>query len=203
MPLVSANYSAPVKPKDSGNKDQRRTDKRRNCIGKRNCLLIGCLTSQQHASVSQGRICTVNFRAATLREKLQIQLSTSPSHSILTPGWPVPVLTLYRQAPGRVATGVPIFKSLVWLDLKKIPSKLDSNPGSSAPEADALTTRSARRWKEEHRDWLCAQWTRTLPCATRPSSTCAGRGEVVLGQNPFQAHFFFCVPSSISEVYHF
>ena len=25
------------------------------------CLLIGCLTSQQHASVSQGRICTDNF----------------------------------------------------------------------------------------------------------------------------------------------
>ena len=25
------------------------------------CLLVGCLTSQQHASVSQGRICTDNF----------------------------------------------------------------------------------------------------------------------------------------------
>ena len=25
------------------------------------CLLVGCLTSQQHASVSQGRICTGNF----------------------------------------------------------------------------------------------------------------------------------------------
>ena len=35
------------------------------------------------------------------------------SHIILTPGRPVPVLTLYRQAPGRVATGVPIFKLLV------------------------------------------------------------------------------------------
>ena len=26
-----------------------------------NCLFVGCLTSQQHASVSQGRICTDNF----------------------------------------------------------------------------------------------------------------------------------------------
>ena len=26
-----------------------------------NCLLVGCLTSQQHASVSQGRICSDNF----------------------------------------------------------------------------------------------------------------------------------------------
>ena len=25
------------------------------------CLLVGCLTSQQHANVSQGRICTDNF----------------------------------------------------------------------------------------------------------------------------------------------
>ena len=31
------------------------------------------------------------LRAATLRQKLQIQLSISPSHSILPPGQPVPV----------------------------------------------------------------------------------------------------------------
>ena len=44
--------------------------------------------------------------------EIKIKLSTSPSHSILTPGRPVPALTLERQAPGRVATGVPIFESL-------------------------------------------------------------------------------------------
>ena len=54
--------------------------------------------------------------AVTLRQKLQIKLSISPVHSILTPGQPVSALILERQAPGRVATGVPIFKSLVWLD---------------------------------------------------------------------------------------
>ena len=27
----------------------------------RDCWLVGCLTSQQHVSVSQGRICTDNF----------------------------------------------------------------------------------------------------------------------------------------------
>ena len=86
-------------------------------------LLVGCLTSQQQASVSQGRICchtetevadqTFHLTqsqytdtgptspsadpitpGATLRQKLQIQPSTSPSHSILTPGRPVPVRTL-------------------------------------------------------------------------------------------------------------
>ena len=71
------------------------------------CLLVGCLTSQQHASVSQGQICTDNFTCChTEIEKLQVKLSTSPSHTILTPGRPVPALTLYCQAPGRVATGV-------------------------------------------------------------------------------------------------
>ena len=74
-------------------------------------LLVG-LTSQQQASVSPGRICTI-LRAATLRQKLRIKLSISPSHSILTLGRPVPALTVERQVPGRVATGVPIFKSQV------------------------------------------------------------------------------------------
>ena len=84
------------------------------------------------------------IRAATLRQKLQIKLSISPSHSILTPGQPVPALTLWRQAPGRVASEVSIFKSLVWLDPDKIPRNWDLNPGSSALEADALTTRPTR-----------------------------------------------------------
>ena len=33
------------------------------------------------------------LRADTLRQILQIKLSSSPSHSILTPGRPVPALT--------------------------------------------------------------------------------------------------------------
>ena len=53
--------------------------------------------------------------AVTLTYKLQVKRSLSPSHSTLTPGLPVPVLTLNRQASGRVATKVSIFKSLVWL----------------------------------------------------------------------------------------
>ena len=86
--------------------------------------------------------------AATLRYKLQIKLSTSHSHSILTPGRPAPALTLC-QAPGRVATGVAVLKSLVWLDPEKSCRKWDLNPGSSAPEADTLTTRPMRWWISE------------------------------------------------------
>ena len=66
------------------------------------------------------------------------------SHSILTPGRTFPTLILYRQAPGRVATGVPIFKSMVWLDPEKSRCKCDSNLGSSALKADAITTRPTR-----------------------------------------------------------
>ena len=84
-------------------------------------------------------------RATTLRQKLQIQLSISPSHSILTPGRPVPALTLWRQAPGRVVTGVPIFESLVWLDPVKIPTQAGFEPGIFRPRGGRLTTRPTRR----------------------------------------------------------
>ena len=52
-------------------------------------------------------------RTATVRYKLYIKLAASTIHSIQTPGQPVPALTLQRQVPGRVPTGVPVFKSLL------------------------------------------------------------------------------------------
>ena len=127
------------------------------------CLLVTCLTSQQRASVSQGRICTDNFMCCHTEIEVA-DLSTSPSHSILTPGRPVPALTLSCQAPGRVATGVPIFKSLVWLSPEKSSHKRDSNPESSVPEADALITRPSRQslWAEMKEDdgpkWMVGWW---------------------------------------------
>ena len=48
-------------------------------------------------------------RAATLRQKLQIKVAISPNRNILIPGQPVPVLTIGRQASGRIATGVQSF----------------------------------------------------------------------------------------------
>ena len=64
----------------------------------KSCLFVGCLTSQQHASVSQGRICTDNFtRCHTEIEAAdptfhltQSQYTdtgpTSPSADPITPG---------------------------------------------------------------------------------------------------------------------
>ena len=110
------------------------------------CLLVACLTSQQHASVSQGRICSDNFTCCHTEIEVadptfyltQSQYTdtgpTSPSADPLTPGawqgshWNASFLSHWYDS-------IP----------EKSRRKRDSNPGSSALEADALTTGSARR----------------------------------------------------------
>ena len=54
--------------------------------------IVGCLTSQQHASVSQGPICSHNFMCCHTETKLVNQISISPSHSKLTPSQPDPTI---------------------------------------------------------------------------------------------------------------
>ena len=76
------------------------------------CLFVGCLTSQQHASVSQRRICSNKFTCC----RTEIEVADHTFHltqSQYTDTGPTSPVTLYRQAPGREATGVPILKSLV------------------------------------------------------------------------------------------
>ena len=103
------------------------------------CLFVGCLTSQQHASVSQGRICSDSFTCCHTETEVadptfhltQSQYTdtgpTSPSADSITPGawqgshWSANVLShWYDSTP------------------EKSRRKLDSNPGPSALEADAL-----------------------------------------------------------------
>ena len=109
-------------------------------------LLVGCLMSQQHASVSQGRICSDNFTSCHTEIEVADQTFyltqspytdtrlTSPSADPTTPGawqgshwsanfW-VTGMTRPRKNPG--ASGI-------W------------TRGSSTLEADALTTRPTRR----------------------------------------------------------
>ena len=52
---------------------------------------VSFLTPQQHASVSQGRINSDCYTEIYVADQC---FSVSPSHSILKPGQPVPVLTL-------------------------------------------------------------------------------------------------------------
>ena len=68
------------------------------CFGVGVCLFVGCLTSQQHASVSQGRICTDNFTCCHTEIEAADQTfhltqsqypdtgPTSPSADPITPG---------------------------------------------------------------------------------------------------------------------
>ena len=103
------------------------------------CLFVGCLTSQQHASVSQGRICSDNCMCCHTEIEganptfylTQSQYTdtgpTSPSADPITPGalqgshWSANFLShWYDSTP------------------KKSRRKRNSNPESSALEADAL-----------------------------------------------------------------
>ena len=54
-------------------------------------------------------------QAAMLTWKLPTKLASSSSHSMLTQGQPVLVLTLQCEVSGSVAARVPVYKSLVWL----------------------------------------------------------------------------------------
>ena len=119
------------------------------------CLLVGCLTSQQQASVSHGRICSDNFTCCHTEIEVadptfyltQSQHTdtgpTSPSADPVTPGaW----------------QGSQFLSH--WYDStpKKSRRRRESNPGSSALEADALTTRPTRLFKP-CRQWRYTNWS--------------------------------------------
>ena len=110
------------------------------------CLLGGWLTSQQHASVSQGRICSDKFTCCHTETEVADQTFVSPSPSS------DPITSGAWQGSHWSAS----FYVTVMTRPRKIPSQADSNPGSFAPEADALTTRPARwyrgRAREERQD---------------------------------------------------
>ena len=118
--------------------------------------MIGCLTSQQHANVSKGRIHTDNF--AFCHTEIEVAdptfyltqsqytdtVPTSPSADPIPPGawqashWSANFLSHWYDSTGK--------KSLL---------KRDSNPGSSALEADALTTRSTAQLAGGDRTLVC------------------------------------------------
>ena len=90
-------------------------------------FVVGCFTSQQHACVSQGWICSDNCACCHTEIEAASRTFhlTQSQHTDTGPTSPGP--DIYRQAPDRVATGASIFTSLMWLDLEKGPR--ESNPG--------------------------------------------------------------------------
>ena len=109
------------------------------------CLFVVCLTSQQQASVSQGRICSDNFTCCHTEIEVadptvylpQSQYTdigpTSPNADPIMQGaWQGSHWSANVEVTGMTRPG-------------KSRRKRDSDPGSSALEADALTTRPKRR----------------------------------------------------------
>ena len=110
-------------------------------------MLLACLTSQQHAGVSQGRICSDKCTCYHTQLEVAYQTfyltrsqytdtgTTSPSADHVTPGaWQGKPLVCQFQSH--------------WSDWtrKKSPRrKRESNRGSASHGADALTTRPTRR----------------------------------------------------------
>ena len=113
-------------------------------------MLVGWLTSQQHASVSQGQICTDSFTCCDTEIEVadptfyltQSQYTdtepTSPSTDPITPGaWQGSHWSANFEVTGMTRSrNNPV-------------AKQDSNSGPSTPEGDALTTRPPWRWEEE------------------------------------------------------
>ena len=103
------------------------------------CWLVGCLTSQQQASVSQGRICSDNLTCCHTEIEVADQTfyltqsqytdtgPTSPTADPITPGaWQSSHWSANFEITGMTQP---------W---KNPGAKQDSNLGSSALEADAL-----------------------------------------------------------------
>ena len=77
------------------------------------CLLVGCLTSQQHVSVSQGRICTDNFTCCHTEIQVADQTFSLTQSQYTDTG---PTSLSADPKPGAwqgISTGVPILNSLV------------------------------------------------------------------------------------------
>ena len=129
-------------------------------------LFVGCERPSNmlvYLRNESGQTC---LRTATLRQKLEIKPSTSPSHSILTPGqpaWPDPIRPGSWQGSHWIGNLSHSYNSTrknlshsydsTWKNLSqsydstgKIPMrKRESNPGSAVLEADSLSTRPTRR----------------------------------------------------------
>ena len=118
----------------------------------RELLFVGCLTSQQQASVPQGRICTDNFMCCHTEMEAADQTvhltqsqytdtgPTSPSADPITPGaW-------------QGSHGSANFLSH-WYDSapKKIPAQAGFEPGIFRSRGGRLTTRPTRRSLTERR----------------------------------------------------
>ena len=106
---------------------------------------FGCLTSQQHASVSHGQICPDNCTCCHTKMEVADQtFSLTQSHYTDT-GSTSPSADPMTLGPWQGSHWSPNYEVMVWIHPEKSPRrKWEANPGSAPLEADALTTRPTR-----------------------------------------------------------
>ena len=112
------------------------------------CFLVGCLTSLQHASVSQGRICSDNCTCC----HTEIQVADQTFH--LTQSQ---YIDTEPTSPSTDPRTQGAWQGSHWSHSydstpEKSRRKRDSNPGSSTLEPDALTTRTTMRSRSLNTD---------------------------------------------------
>ena len=110
------------------------------------CSFVGCLTSQQHACVSQGPICSDNLTCCHTVIEVADQTFHLTQSQCTDPGPTSPRADPITPGAWQGSHWSANFLSH-WYDStpKKSRRKRDSNPGPSTLEADALTTRPTRR----------------------------------------------------------
>ena len=77
------------------------------------CLLVGCIMSQQHASVYQRWISSDNCTCCYTEKRVADQTFCLTQSQYTDTGPTSLSADPISQVPGRVATGVPICKSMV------------------------------------------------------------------------------------------
>ena len=112
-------------------------------------LVIGCLTSQLHASESQGRICFDDCTCCHTETEVkdQTRCLTQSQYSDTDPTSPSP----HPITPGawQAATPAPMFQSLVRLNQERAPRrKTGFDPGSAAVLVGLVVKASASRAKD-------------------------------------------------------
>ena len=109
--------------------------------------LLACLTFKQHATVSQGRICSDNFTCCHTETEVAHQTFYFIQSQYTGNGPISPSADPTMPGAWQGSHWSANFSSH-WYDLtpEKSRRKRDWNPGSSAPKADAFS-RPARRWE--------------------------------------------------------
>ena len=137
----------------------------------RACFLIGCLTSQQHARVSQRLICSGNCTCCHTETEVADQIFNLIQSQYTDTG---PTSPSADPITSSAWQGSPWSTLSHWYDLtrkKKKRRKRESNPGSSALKANALTTRPTRgvmtpelTFFPHEKMWITFSWSNYCHC---------------------------------------